>query len=149
MGYVDLPVLCRLCGGGRLKIKVYDWKKLLVSVLIGGIGLACALAGLFQGWGGISELLGVFIIGSLICRGVYESVTEQGFRSGKVRDERVKQVYRNRFGRFGRVMEWSPVITMLLLLLLAFASVPVWILITGLLLELLYMIWLTLVTRSD
>ena len=143
--------ICRFYAGcvgvEGLKIKIYDWKKLLVSVLIGGIGLACALAGLFRGR--ISELLWVFIIGSLVCRGVYESVTEQGFRRGKAHDERVRQIYRNRFGRFGRVMEWSPAITMLLLLLLALAPVPVWVRIIGLLMELIYLIWLNLVTRSD
>ena len=143
--------ICRFYAGcvgvERLKIKIYDWKKLLVSVLIGGIELAYALARLFRGR--ISMLLWIFIIGSLICRGVYESVTEQGFRRGKAHGERVRQIYRNRFGRFGRVMEWSPAITMLLLLLLALAPVPVWVRITGLLMELIYLIWLNLVTRSD
>ena len=77
--------ICRFYAGcvgvEGLKIKIYDWKKLLVSVLIGGIELAYALARLFRGR--ISMLLWIFIIGSLICRGVYESVTEQGFRRGK------------------------------------------------------------------
>ena len=143
--------ICRFYAGcvgvEGLKIKIYDWKKLLVSVLIGGIELAYALARLFRGR--ISMLLWIFIIGSLICRGVYESVTEQGFRRGKARDERVRQIYRNRFGRFGRVMEWSPAITMLLLLLLALAPVPVWVRITGLLMELIYLIWLAVVMRRD
>ena len=65
--------ICRFYAGcvgvEGLKIKIYDWKKLLVSVLIGGIELAYALARLFRGR--ISELLWVFIIGSLVCRGVY------------------------------------------------------------------------------
>ena len=143
--------ICRFYAGcvgvEGLKIKIYDWKKLLVSVLIGGIELAYALARLFRGR--ISMLLWIFIIGSLICRGVYESVTEQGFRRGKAHDERVRQKYRNRFGRFGRVMEWSPAITMLLLLLLALAPVPVWVRITGLLMELIYLIWLAVVMRRD
>ena len=143
--------ICRFYAGcvgvEGLKIKIYDWKKLLVSVLIGGIELAYALARLFRGR--ISELLWVFIIGSLVCRRVYESVTEQGFRRGKAHDERVRQIYRNRFGRFGRVMEWSPAITMLLLLLLALAPVPVWVRITGLLMELIYLIWLAVVMRRD
>lgn len=143
--------ICRFYAGcvgvEGLKIKIYDWKKLLVSVLIGGIELAYALARLFRGR--ISMLLWIFIIGSLICRGVYESVTEQGFRRGKAHGERVRQIYRNRFGRFGRVMEWSPAITMLLLLLLALAPVPVWVRITGLLMELIYLIWLAVVTRRD
>ena len=143
--------ICRFYAGcvgvEGLKIKIYDWKKLLVSVLIGGIELAYALARLFRGR--ISMLLWIFIIGSLICRGVYESVTEQGFRRGKVHDDRVTQIYRNRFGRFGRVMEWSPAITMLLLLLLALAPVPVWVRITGLLMELIYLIWLAVVMRRD
>ena len=143
--------ICRFYAGcvgvEGLKIKIYDWKKLLVSVLIGGIGLAYVLAGLFRGR--ISELLWVFIIGSLVCRGVYESVTEQGFRRGKAHDERVRQIYRNRFGRFGRVMEWSPIIAALLVLLLALAPVPVWVLITGLLMELIYLIWLAVVMRRD
>lgn len=143
--------ICRFYAGcvgvEGLKIKIYSWKKLLVSVLIGGIELAYVLAGLFRGR--ISMLLWGFIIGSLICRGVYESVTEQGFRRGKAHDERVRQIYRNRFGRFGRVMEWSPAITMLLLLLLALAPVPVWVRITGLLMELIYLIWLAVVMRRD
>ena len=143
--------ICRFYAGcvgvEGLKIKIYDWKKLLVSVLIGGIELAYALARLFRGR--ISMLLWIFIIGSLICRGVYESVTEQGFRRGKAHGERVRQIYRNRFGRFGRVMEWSPAITMLLLLLLALAPVPVWVRITGLLMELIYLIWLAVVMRRD
>ena len=143
--------ICRFYAGcvgvEGLKIKIYDWKKLLVSVLIGGIELAYALARLFRGR--ISELLWVFIIGSLVCRGVYESFTEQGFRRGKAHDERVRQIYRNRFGRFGRVMEWSPIIAALLVLLLALAPVPVWVRITGLLMELIYLIWLAVVMRRD
>lgn len=143
--------ICRFYAGcvgvEGLKIKIYDWKKLLVSVLIGGIELAYALARLFRGR--ISMLLWIFIIGSLICRGVYESVTEQGFRRGKAHGERVRQIYRNRFGRFGRVMEWSPIIAALLVLLLALAPVPVWVLITGLLMELIYLIWLAVVMRRD
>ena len=130
-----------------MKIKIYDWKKLLSVVLIGCAGLACLLVDLFRGH--VGALLPLFIVGSLMCQGVYESVTEQGFRRGKARDERTKQAYRNRFGRFGTAVQCSPVIGLVLLVLLGLAQVPVWVLISGLVIELLYMIWLSIVIGSD
>ena len=76
-GGVDFTVLAREVGS----LKMYDWKTFLAALLLGGAGMAIHLMKLLQG--GMVSLAWLILFAYLICRGIYESVTEQGFRRGK------------------------------------------------------------------
>lgn len=99
--------------------------------------------------GDMVSLAWLILFAYLICRGIYESVTEQGFRRGKERNSQVKQVYQERFGKLGPVMSWSVVIGWGVIIILALVSAPAWIIVAGGIAVLLYQLILTVIIRGD
>ena len=126
---------------------MYDWKTFLAALLLGGAGLAASLMDLLQG--DMVSLAWLILFAYLICRGFYESVTEQGFRRGKERNSQVKQVYQERFRKLGPVMSWSVVIGWGVIIILALVSAPAWIIVAGGTAVLLYQLILTVIIRGD
>lgn len=142
-GGVDFTVLAREVGS----LKMYDWKTFLAALLLGGAGMAIHLMKLLQG--DMVSLAWLILFAYLICRGIYESVTEQGFRRGKERNSQVKQVYQERFGKLWPVVSWSVVIGWGVIIILALVSAPAWIIVAGGTAVLFYQLILTVIIRGD
>lgn len=128
-------------------MKMYDWKTFLAALLLGGAGLAASLMDLLRG--DMVSLAWMIFFAYLICRGIYESVTEQGFRRGKERNSQVKQVYQERFGKLWPVVSWSVVIGWGVIIILALVSAPAWIIVAGGTAVLFYQLILTVIIRGD
>ena len=122
-------------------------KKLTIALLGYGAGIIYASVRLFRG--DMGSLPWPFVFVYLLCRGVYESVTEKGFCMGKAREEMIRQAYRKLFGRVGPAVMWSLPAAWILVIILALLRVSVWIVIGGLAAVIIYQIWLTIIVRKE
>lgn len=98
-------------------MKVYSWNYLLQALFFAG----------FFGWVGIRQLdenwrmtLLYFVLGVvMLVRGLWEALTERGFRRTKQRERLDKLAQERRFGRYKTVVLWSGVVVLLASMLLS------------------------------
>ena len=95
-------------------MRVYSWKTFLVTLLVGGGGLLCSAARLWnRDFRGAAWIL-IFGIG--IVKGLRASLTKKGYRKDLENAEKGKAVYRQLFGRFAAVAPYGMLLCMLVAL---------------------------------
>lgn len=127
-------------------MKIYDWKKLLICILSGAF---LAFIWVTTRREGFSAWIWAIVFVSLICGGIYESMTERGFRKAKEKEEHVRAAYRKRFGKLGAVMPWSVVAVWIAVILTALYASSVWLILGVFFAAVCYQLWLTVILRRD
>lgn len=126
-------------------MKVRSWKTLLVTVIFGGGLLFWEIKQVQQG-----SASAVFFCGLLvwvIIRGLYASLTKEGYEEDQQRAAKSKRIYREKFGRLAPIMPYLHLCFLLLawVLTMLFPVTDVLrVAIGGLLVAaLIYVIWLS------
>lgn len=83
-------------------MRVYSWKTLIVTILIGGIGFTHQLKKLIQG--DRFAFLYVLFWAYLIAQGLWVSFSKEGYQKD-MRNETIRIKLMNRFGK------WAPIVT--------------------------------------
>lgn len=134
-------------------MKVYSWKTLLLSILIGGGCLIHYSIRLYRGDWSAAPWTVLFSV--LTVRGLWVSLTEKGYKKDMENAERGKRIYRARFGKLAPIMPYGALIFTAAAWFFAWAF-PVWefswtlgICVCMLIAGFVYQVWLTGVINEE
>lgn len=129
-------------------MKVYSWKILLVTVLIGGAAFFSSIIRLIRGdlWA-VAEII---IFGGLIIEGISASMTQKGFQKEKENTQKSKNAYKALFGRAAFIMPYGAIICLCIAaILISVFPNHSWVAMIFIIAALIYQIWLTIVIRKE
>lgn len=92
-------------------IKVYSWKTLFVTMLLGGI-IIRKFKDVMAGE--VSAFVFVVFLGHLILKGLWVSFTKEGFEEDERRVASSKRIYRKLFSPWALIASWGHLILILL-----------------------------------
>lgn len=97
------------------RLKVYSWKTLLITLVLGGGAIIYYIKKLMAGDGW--AILYIIFLTYLFLRGMWASLTEDGFEDDNVNKNISETVYKRLFGKWWLIAPWGGLILISLALL--------------------------------
>lgn len=130
-------------------MKVYSWKTLLVTIFVGGSGLAYAVYNVCHG-ATVLNVTWVVMFGVWLVRGLIASLTEEGHAKNVENWKREKRVYRRLFGKFAPIMPWGVLIFFGVAAIFSRAlPEQIWVCLCFIIAGFVYTIWLAAVVSRE
>jgi len=129
-------------------MKIYSWYTFLVTLFVGGGGIAWFAIRLINGKGDFFHLFWIGMGVYLVWKGLKASLTKEGYEEDQRRGKIGKRVYKKLFGPFAPIMPFSTVIFFFLACLTVVFLPPLWLYVLLLACVVGYAAWLSWIVQK-
>lgn len=129
-------------------MKVYSWKTLLTTIVVGGSWLVYSVYEVSQG--NFAACVQAVMCIWLMLKGLQVALVEEEYKKDVERADKGKQIYRKRFGKFAPIAPYVSTIAFIIAAVLVYVLPnQIWLALFFLFAGLIYLFWLNRIVRKE